>query len=272
MNNLKLRDKYDCFIFDMDGVLYLEDKPIRGACELIEYLISNGKTYVFLTNNSALSMRKYVKRLTTMGIPVKAEQIISSIVATVHYLCEKYCNSSKKVFVLGSRALKNSLRSNGFKVLELKDGRNADIVVVGLYNRVTYDHFKEATIAIRRGADFIATNKDKTFPGKNEILPGAGSLVAFMEASTGRKAISVGKPEPILLNLALQFLNKKRSDMSLEELLKKTLMVGDRIDTDIIMANKNHIDSVLVLTGVSGRDNINVGTKPTYVVEGIWDI
>ena len=256
----------------MDGVLYLDDKPIRGACELIQYLSNHGKSYVFLTNNSTLSIRQYINRLKTMNIPIKAEQIISSSLAAAHYLGEKYPEGGKKVFVLGTRFLKDYLKSEGFEILGLKDGRNADIVIVGLYRKVTYDHFKEATIAIRRGADFIATNKDKTFPGKSEIVPGAGSLVAFLEASTSEHAVVVGKPEPYLLNFALQYLSKKRSDISFEELLKRTLVVGDRIDTDILMANKNNMDSVLVLTGVTGRENINVGARPTYVVEGIWDI
>jgi 4-nitrophenyl phosphatase len=256
----------------MDGVLYLEDKPIHGACELIKYLSNHGKPYVFMTNNSALSIRQYVNRLRTMNIPVKAEQIISSSLAAAHYLGEKYPEGGKKVFVLGTRFLKDYLKSEGFEILELKDGHTADVVTVGLYNKVTYDHFKEATIAIRRGADFIATNKDMTFPGKSEIVPGAGSLVAFLEASTNEHAIVVGKPESYLLNFAFQCLSKKRPNMSLGELLKGTLVVGDRMDTDILMANKNNMDSVLVLTGVTGRENINVGARPTYVVEGIWDI
>jgi len=272
LSDQKLRDKYDCFIFDMDGVLYLDDKPIRGACELIQYLNKHDRQYVFLTNNSMLSIRQYVNRLKAMNIPVRKEQIISSSLAAVNYLIDKYPDRGKKVFVLGSRFIKECLRSDGFEILELRNGHKADVVVVGLYIKVTYDHFKEATIAIRRGADFIATNKDKTFPGKDEIVPGAGSSVAFLEASTGKSAIVLGKPEPYLLNVALQYLGKKRSDFTYEELLRRTLVIGDRVDTDILMANNNNMDSALVLTGVTGRENINIGAKPTYVIEGIWDI
>ncbi|MCL5985398.1 MAG: HAD-IIA family hydrolase [Actinobacteria bacterium] len=272
MNDKRLRDKYDCFIFDMDGVLYLDDEPIQGARELIQYLSDHSKPYVFLTNNSTLSIRQYVKRLKNMRIPVRMEQIISSSLAAVQYLDEKYPQGNKKVFILGARFLKDCLQSEGFEILGLEDGHKADIVVVGLYGKVTYDHFKEATIAIRRGADFIATNRDKTFPGKSEIVPGAGSLVAFLEASTDKSAIVMGKPEPYMLNFALQYLSKKRLDLSFEELLKRTLVVGDRVDTDILMANKSNMDSVLVLTGVTGRENIDIGVKPTYVVEGVWDI
>lgn len=257
-----LLEKYDNFIFDMDGVVYIEDRPISGAKELFQKLKDSGKRYVFMTNNSQYSVPAYLRRLKSMGIKADADQIISSARVTADYVRDTF--GKVTTYVIGSKAFKTEIEQAGIKVLSGEEGKKADVVIVGLDVNFSYRKLRIATLAIRNGAAFIGSNADPTFPGTEGIYPGAGSLIAALEASTGQKATSIGKPARPMLDAALKYFGNNG---------ERTLIVGDRLDTDILMGNLFGIDTALVLTGINTRKDVETSSaKATYILDGIWSL
>ncbi|GFP19097.1 4-nitrophenyl phosphatase [Candidatus Hakubella thermalkaliphila] len=259
-----LLEKYDNFIFDMDGVIYIEDRPIKGAKELFQKLKDSGKRYVFMTNNSQYSVPAYLRRLKSMGIEVEPDQIISSARVTAHYVRDTFGKGKVTTYVIGSNACKAEMEQAGIKVLSGEEGKKADLVIVGLDVNFSYKKLRIASLAIRNGAAFIVTNADATFPGTEGVYPGAGSLIAALEASTGQKATSIGKPARPMLDAALKYFGNNG---------QKTLIVGDRLDTDILMGNLFGIDTAMVLTGIHTRKDVESSSaRPTYILDGIWSL
>lgn len=259
-----LLEKYDNFIFDMDGVIYIEDRPISGARELFQKLKGSGKDYVFMTNNSRYSVQGYIRRLKSMGIEAEPDQIISSARVTADYVRDTFGKEKVTTYVIGSKAFKAEMEQAGSKVLSGEEGKKADLVIVGLDVNFSYRKLRIATLAIRNGAAFVGANADPTFPGTEGVYPGAGSLIAALEASTGQKATSIGKPARPMLDAALRYFGNNG---------ERTLIVGDRLDTDILMGNLFGVDTALVLTGINARKDVESSSaKPTYILDGIWSL
>lgn len=254
------------FVFDLDGVLYRGDKVIKGAKEVIRYLKGKGHRVVYATNNSSLSRDDYVKKLNKMGFPCNIDDIMSSGYATSLYLKE---NSKKggKVFVIGGKGLKEELSSCGFKIIRESDNvKRVDYVVVGLDREFTYNKLEKAFDFITYGAKLIATNKDTTWPGKDKIFPGGGAIVACVEAATNLSAFVIGKPYPYMLKKILSITGFSSKD---------TVVVGDRLETDILFGKSLGTKTVLVLTGVtklSELKNITKKHKPDYVLKSVADL
>jgi 4-nitrophenyl phosphatase len=247
-------------ILDLDGVVWRDMEALPAVPEFFHFLNSKGIRYLFATNNSGQTPEAYLKKITGMGIPCSVEQILSSAIATANYLHEHYFPQAKKVFVVGGNGIVESLQQAGFEITE----DQADLLVVGIDRQLTYEKLRRAVYQLQGGAVFIGTNGDKSYPEPTGYAPGAGSIIAAIEAATGVTPIIVGKPERPMFGQAL-----RRLDTSIET----TLMIGDRLETDILGANRLGIATVLVLTGISQPKDIEMlGIQPTWVVENLFKL
>jgi HAD superfamily hydrolase (TIGR01457 family) len=234
------------FIFDMDGVLYRGDAALPGVGPLLDALTLRGRRYMLATNNSTATPAMYVAKLRRMGIDVPPEAILTSALATRDYLRETLPPGSG-IFTIGMPPMREQLFGEGdFEPVQFGEAQPA-AVVVALDTAFTYDKLKAANAAIRGGARFVATNADATLPTEAGLVPGSGSIVAAVATATGVDPVVIGKPETPLLTQALERMDVVAADAA---------MIGDRLDTDILAARRAGILSVLVLTGVSTRDEL----------------
>jgi 4-nitrophenyl phosphatase len=254
-------------ILDMDGVLWHGDAPASGLLELFEALRSLGLDYVLATNNATRSAEQYVEKLAWMGVAVAAERILTSSQATAAYLRERF-PAGAAVYPVGEAGLRQALEAAGHRLLKgegvATDDGLADAVVVGLDRQACYPQLARAAVLIRRGAAFIGTNADLTLPTEGGLLPGAGSLLAFISAASGAEPTIIGKPRPALFEQALVRLGGRPAD---------TVMVGDRIATDIVGAASLGMRTILLLSGVSGPEELAASPiKPTWVFAGLPEL
>jgi HAD superfamily hydrolase (TIGR01450 family) len=251
---------YDLVIFDLDGVLYLGDQVIPGAVEATGKLRERGLPMAYATNNASRLAPDVAALLTSMGIPVAAEEIITSSRASAQLLAQRL-PAGAPVLVVGAPALVEEVRAVGLRPVERAEDKPA-VVVQGYGPDVGWRVLAEATVAIRAGASWVATNADRTLPSPRGPLPGNGSLIAVLATALGRRPDTVvGKPDPGLFELAAR-----------ERGAKRPLVVGDRIDTDIEAANRAGMDSLLVFTGVSQPDDVESapeGQRPTYTAKDL---
>jgi 4-nitrophenyl phosphatase len=260
----------DSFIIDMDGVLWHGNVAIDGLVDFFAALRSLAIPFVLATNNAGLTQQQYIDKLAKMGVAVTADEILTSSMATVSYLVKHQANDKRRVFVIGEDGLRLPLIDQGFTLTELYQvnqidkgimDQGADIVVSGLDRKLTWDKLATATLNIKAGAQFYATNADTTLPTELGEVMGNGGTIAALEAATGVKAISIGKPEPILYQQALTILGTRA---------EKTVAIGDRLNTDILGAVNAGLRSVLVLTGVSSEKDIeDVDYQPTWILDDI---
>lgn len=247
---------YPAYFFDLDGTLYRGEEVIDGAPETLNFLRNKGSKIVYATNNSGWEVQDYARKLAGMGFPVELGDIVSSATATAGYLIAKGFES---VWVIGEPGLVKTLRSAGIDVVNADDSgvvspkrMEADALVVGICRSVlTFDLIDAAMQVVINGGDFIATNPDKTFPLESgRVGPGNGAVVAALAACTGREPVVVGKPEPLMAQMALERLGLDASRM---------LVVGDRLDTDIECGKRAGCPTILVLSGVLSEPA--VGTR-----------
>jgi 4-nitrophenyl phosphatase len=266
-------------LVDLDGVLYRGSAPVPGVAAVLARRAAAGDDVVYVTNNSMWYRAEYVDRIAGMGAPVDVDRIVSSPRATVLYLLD-HEPSVRHVLTVGASGLDRELEDAGFRVtragevadampgtgLESTDGANGfeaagrpDAVVVGLDPLLTYRRLAVAADCIRAGARFIATNRDPVYPTERAIWPGAGAVVAAVEATTGVVPISIGKPEPYLLEEAARAVGREARD---------AIMIGDGLGTDIAAARAVGARSILMLTGVSTLAQLDVlplADRPTAV-------
>lgn len=234
------------WIFDMDGVLYVGTNVLPGTNELLDALTLRERQVMMATNNSMSTPAAYERKLAAMGMHVPAEAVITSALATRDYLLRTLSPDSG-IFVIGMPALREQLfDGTPFHPVQFGEEDPAALVV-GLDINFTYDKLKQGMQALQNGALFIATNADTTLPTENGLVPGAGSIVAALAAASGRKPIVIGKPETPMLEDAMMRMGVSPSE---------TVMIGDRLDTDILAGYRAGTNTVLVLTGVSTRDDL----------------
>lgn len=242
---LRLRSA-KAFVFDMDGVLYLGNQPIPGVNDLFNALALREIPFMLATNNSTATAADYVAKLARMKIDVPESAIFTSGIATRDYLLE-HEKPDAGIFVVGMPGLREQL-FNGTQFQAVQYGEvTPDVVVVGLDTTFTYDKLAQAHRAIRDGARFVATNRDATLPTEHGLMPGAGTMVAAIVTATGQEPVVIGKPQPTTLLMALHKLGVEPHD---------AVMVGDRLDTDILAGHRAGMLTVLVLTGVSTREEV----------------
>jgi phosphoglycolate/pyridoxal phosphate phosphatase family enzyme len=255
-------------ILDLDGVIYRGNQPLPGAVESVAWLRERGHQVYFLTNNSTLSRSQYARRLKGMGIPAREEEIMTSAYATARYLArEKERRNGARVLVVGEQGLEEELRAAELEVVrELGDG-GVDFVVVGMDRGFGYQQLHDAQQAILRGAEFIATNRDATYPVENGgVMPGGGSIVAAIAAASGKEPLLIGKPERPTVEAILEASGAAANE---------ALIVGDRLDTDIALGRRVGLWTALVLTGVSSREEAELtapALRPHWVLQGVKEL
>jgi len=261
---MAISDKYSDFLLDMDGVIYLGRQPIPDAVEFIARLRGMDKKVLFLTNNSRYTRSEYRDKLAAMGIEAREEEFFTSSVTTASFLEENYDLEGKTVYYIGGRGLEEALSGTGLILLNGEKGRDADFVVVGWDIELSYDKLRIATLALHSGAAFIATNRDATFPAPDGLWPGAGAIVAALETAAGREASVVGKPNAYMIQAAMYGSGGKADT---------TLMVGDRLETDILGGWRAGLDTCLVLTGVAAREDVEgYSPQPDIIVESLLEL
>ncbi len=245
-------------ILDMDGVLWRGGEPLGDLPELFARLRALGISFVFVTNNATRTVEDYVERLRRFGVEVEPWQVLNSALAAAEALRQEFPHGAE-VYVFGEKGLKQTLAEVGFRIANPWDddqegkadaskqilARGVDAVVAALNRHCNYYSLETAALLIRRGALFIATNPDRTFPIPEGKAPGAGALVAALEAATDVQARVVGKPQPFLFQLALRRLGSRPDE---------TLVVGDRLETDIAGGQAANCRTALVLSGVTTKE------------------
>ena len=231
-------------ILDMDGVLWRADEPIGSLPFIFTQFKSKGYKVVLATNNATRSASQYLDKLSGFGVNLEAWQIVNSSQAAADFLHKKFPQGGP-VYVIGEEGLIGSLEARGFQTTPEGNQDTIKAVVVGMDRTLTYQKLLQATLLIRSGVPFIATNSDRTFPTPAGLVPGAGSILAALVAATNIEPEVIGKPSPEIYRIALQ-----RTDSSPRE----TLVVGDRLETDIAGAQALGCYTALVLSGVTSAE------------------
>jgi len=232
-------------ILDMDGVIWRSDTPIGNLAEIFASIEARGLKYVFATNNGTRTPEQYVERLAEFEVKVKPKQVVTSALGVAYMLGQKYPKGTK-VFMIGEDGIKVALEEKGFQVLSTSDAPEAKVVVMGIDRGITFDKMREATLLVRSGVPFYATNPDKTFPTPRGEIPGAGAWISVITTATDVEPIIAGKPFPFMMELSLEILGTKKEE---------TLVVGDRLETDIAAGQAVGCPCALVLSGVSTRED-----------------
>ena len=230
-------------ILDMDGVLWTSDAPIGDLPAIFGRIDELGLRTVFATNNGTRSPEQYVERLAGFGVHAEARQVVTSSLCVAHLLEQRFPQGGP-LFVVGEQGLTEAVRAKNFEPLSIEAAPGAQAVVMGLDRQVSFEKMREATLLVRAGKPFYATNPDKTFPTPRGQIPGAGAWTAVVTTATGVEPIYAGKPFPFIIELALEQLGLPKDQV---------LVVGDRIDTDIAAGQAFGAPCALVLSGVSTR-------------------
>ena len=249
---------YKGYLIDLDGTIYKGTQVIPSGKRFVERLQEKNIPFLFVTNNTTKTPNNVAKRLREeFDIHISEEKVYTATLATIDFMRER--NAGNRVYVIGEDGLKSDIAKAGF----IWDEDSPHYVVVGLDTELTYEIAVKATLAIQKGAVFIGTNPDLNIPTERGLLPGAGSVVRFIEASTQIDSIYIGKPKAIIMNKALAVLGVAR---------EYCVMVGDNYLTDIQAGIKNDIDTLLVTTGFTPKEEVpNLPIAPTYVLESLDD-
>ncbi|MBE0688078.1 MAG: HAD-IIA family hydrolase, partial [Anaerolineaceae bacterium] len=240
-------------------VLWRDQTPIGDLGEIFQLLGHHTIKFTFATNNSTKSPSEYQEKLERFGIKAQEEQVITSATTLAKMLKEKYPDGGP-VYILGENGLREALQKNGFYHRD----RNVLAVVGGMDRQINYDKLRIATLLLQQDVDFYYTNADTTFPTPEGIIPGAGSILRALEIGSGRNAILAGKPKPKMFEIAMNIINAST---------ESTLVIGDRLDTDILGGLEANCLTALVLTGISSLEDLETSAyKPHYVFDNLSDL
>jgi len=246
------------FLFDLDGTLYLGDTLFPGAKELLACIRARGGQYRFLTNNSSRSVAAYVEKLARLGVAAEESDFLTSVDALSYYLRE-HGGEDKRYYVCGTESMKSQLRAAGFAIAE---GRaDADALLMGFDTELTFQKLEDACILLGQGVPYIATNPDWVCPTSYGFVPDCGSVCEMLWRATNRRPVVIGKPEPLMPQLAM-----REAGASARE----TLLVGDRIYTDIASGANAGIDTLLVLSGETKEEDLpDARPQPSFVLPDV---
>lgn len=249
---------YKGYLIDLDGTMFRGNEPIDGAKAFIDWLQQKQIPYVFVTNNSSATLAQVAAKLNRMEIAANEDQVITSSKACANYIKNKV--KDPLVYMIGEEGLYEALKAKGISITDQDD---ANVVVIGIDRDINYEKLANAALAVRKGAVFISTNSDVAIPSERGLLPGNGSLTAVISVSTGQEPTFIGKPEPIIINEALNQLDLPK---------KEIMMVGDNYATDITAGIRAGIDTLMVFTGVTQKEELpNLEIQPTYYVDNLRD-
>ncbi|MUL65056.1 haloacid dehalogenase [Mycobacterium sp. CBMA 234] len=258
----RLIDGFDGVLTDLDGVVYAGPKAIAGAPEALGKLVGDGKRLAYVTNNASRSSAEVASHLRRLGAPASADQVFGSALAGAELLARQV-PAGATVFVVGSQTLADSVRAQGLHVANSWD-HQPDAVIQGFTPTIGWKDLAEASFAIAAGAVWVATNTDMTLPQERGFAPGNGTMVAAIATATGKYPLVAGKPGPALFETAARHSNVERP-----------LVIGDRLDTDILGGNRAGMATLLVLTGVdTSRTALaaRVDERPTYMVDSLSEL
>jgi NagD protein len=242
----------------MDGVIYHGNKILPGVHEFISWLLENEKKFIFLTNSPEKTPQELSMKLERMGLQVTADHFYTSAMATAALLSSQKPGCT--AYVIGEAALTKALYDEDINMNDV----NPDYVVVGETRSYNFEKIEKAIELVNKGAKLIGANPDVTGPTERGIMPATGSLIAPIEIATGKKAYFVGKPNPLMLRHGLRRLKCHSADI---------VFIGDRMDTDIIAGIESNVDTVLVLSGVTSREDIDkFPYRPKYILDGVGDL
>ncbi len=254
-------DGYDGFLFDLDGVIWLGEEPVPGAAEAVASLIAAGKGAAFLTNNPRASADEYAGRLRREGIEVGPESIVTAGAVTAA-LAAASPAAERGAFVIGTDSFKREVEGAGTSLLDGEDGAEAGIVVVSGHSGFDYGELRIATAALLRGAELFATNRDPTMPMPGGLWPGTGSILAAVETASEASATVGGKPQRPIFERARSLVRGSR-----------VAMVGDRLDSDIEGAAAAGLETILVLTGSTDREQaLQSAVRPGQILDSVADL
>ncbi|MBD7957541.1 HAD family hydrolase [Microbacterium sp. Sa4CUA7] len=255
---MRTRADIDCWLTDMDGVLVHENRPIPGAAELLAQWRDTGTPFLVLTNNPIFTPRDLSARLRASGLDVPEERIFTSAMATADFLHSQLPGGT--AFVIGEAGLTTALHEAGYIMTETQP----DYVVVGETRQYSFEAITKAIRFINNGARFIITNPDSTGPTPHGVVPATGAFAALITKATGREPYVVGKPNPMMFRSALNRIGAHS---------ESTGMIGDRMDTDVVAAIEAGLHSVLVLTGISDRSEIERHPfRPDEILDSVADL
>ena len=247
----------------MDGVLWKGDSPIGDLPVTFAYIRERGLKVAFATNNGTRTPEQYVQRLAGFGVVIESWQVVTSALGIANLLGHMFPQGGQ-VFAIGGDGVMSALNEQGFDLLSVEQAETAQAVVIGIDVKINFDKMREATLLVRRGIPFFATNPDKTFPTPRGEIPGAGAWVSVITTATGIQPIYAGKPAPYLIDLARARLGTEKED---------TLVVGDRLETDIAGGQAAGCPCALVLSGVSTQAEADGWIpKVDIVAENLMDL
>ena len=262
MKHQELFSRMKLFLFDMDGTLYLGDRLYEFTIELLDTLKKAGKTYLFMTNNSSKSVADYIKKLEKLGIHATREDFITSSQATAYYL-HKY-HEGQRLYVCGTQSLKEELRMEGFTVTERVE--ETDCVVMGFDTELTFQKLHDVSYLLLTRPDlpYIATNPDLVCPTEFGSVPDCGSVCICIKNATGREPVVIGKPSPLMPELAMERLGVAKDE---------TCVIGDRIYTDVKSGLNAGVTGILVMSGETTADILAASPdKPHLVLQDAGEI
>ena len=246
------------YICDMDGVLVFGSQPIAGANDFIQRLQRAGARFLVLTNNSLYTQRDLHVRLMRIGLDVLPNAIYTSAVATAQFLAAQQPGGS--AYVIGEAGLTTALHDAGYIITD----QHPDYVVLGETLSYSFERITQAMRFVAAGARFIATNPDVSGPGEGGLVPATGAVAALISAATGVQPYYIGKPNPLIMRTALRTIDAHSED---------SVMVGDRMDTDMVIGTESGLETILVLTGVTRREDVaRYPYRPTRIVESVAEI
>ena len=249
----------EAFLLDMDGTTYLGHRLLPGARRFLALLERRGAPFLFFTNNSSADRNHYAAKLANMGLPVPPERVITSGEATALYLTSS--TPYRRVYVVGTPSLERELAEAGLELVE----EGAEAVVLGFDTTLTYAKLERAAHLLRAGAAFFATNPDKVCPTERGPIPDCGSIIALLRTATGAEPTVIGKPEALMVEMALEKLGGIGAE--------RVGLVGDRLYTDIRMANRCGLTAILVLSGETRRADLDASPdRPDYVLKDLGQL
>jgi len=242
----------------MDGTIYLGDRLFDCTPRFLDWVRAQGGQFMYFTNNSSKSASQYLEKLRKMGVSANAAQLITSTGATIAYLAKHH--KGKRAYALGTAAFVDELRGAGVNVTtHLEDG--IELLVMGFDTELSFQKLEDACILLGRGAEYIATNPDLVCPTEFGSVPDCGSVAVMLKNATGREPVFIGKPCPLMVEMALE-----RAGIPKEQVL----LVGDRLYTDIACGGAAGVETALVLSGESTRDDVKTSPhRPTYIFENL---
>jgi 4-nitrophenyl phosphatase len=247
-------------ILDMDGVIWKADAPIGDLSAIFKRIRERGLKFVFATNNGTKTPEDYQKKLRELGVEVGAAQVVTSALGIAFLMAQKHPRGTK-IFMIGEDGIRTALEGQGFEIVSVENAPEAEAVVMGIDRGVNFQKMMEATLLVRAGRPFYTTNTDRTFPTPRGEIPGSGAWLSVVTTATGIQPIVAGKPFPYLMELSLERLGTSREE---------TLVVGDRLETDIAAGQAVGCPTAMVLSGVSTQAEAEAWKpSPTLIADDL---